>query len=174
MNDLISKQAVKEWIENWFTKNRFYHPYTKNNSIPITELCDILEQLPPVQIRQVTGKLNADCISRQAAIDALCKVCANGDDYLRCRDRDIKSRWCDTITALRGLPSAQPEQRWIPCSERLPEEYGDYLVTKESTGWNLETYRTIDIAYFDTGWHKADMVLAWMPLPEPYKERREE
>ena len=23
---------------------------------------------------------------------------------------------------LRKLPSAQPEQRWIPCSERLPDE----------------------------------------------------
>lgn len=50
-----------------------------------------------------------DLISRAAAIDALCKACANGEDYLRCRDRDIKSRWCDTITVLRDLPSAQPE-----------------------------------------------------------------
>ena len=50
-----------------------------------------------------------DLIVRQAAIDAICKVCANGDDYTACRDRDIKSRWCDNITALRDLPSAQPE-----------------------------------------------------------------
>lgn len=50
-----------------------------------------------------------DLISRQAAVDAICKACANGDNYVNCRDRDIKSRWCDNITALRDLPSAQPD-----------------------------------------------------------------
>lgn len=48
-----------------------------------------------------------DPIERQDAIDAICKACANGDDYVNCRDRDIKSSWCDNIVALRDLPSAQ-------------------------------------------------------------------
>ena len=30
--------------------------------------------------------------------------------------------------SLKTLPSAQPEQRWIPCSERLPEVYKDVLL----------------------------------------------
>ena len=30
---------------------------------------------------------------------------------------------------LEKLPSAQPEPHWIPCSERLPEESGKYLVS---------------------------------------------
>lgn len=67
------------------------------------------------------------------------------------------------------LMSLQSEQRWIPCSERLPEEFGEYLVTKKAIGWNCEEYNSNDIAYFDNeGFHKADKVLAWMPLPEPY------
>lgn len=45
---LIDVITLKEWIENWFTKNRLYHPYAKKNNIPITELYDILEQIPPV------------------------------------------------------------------------------------------------------------------------------
>lgn len=77
--------------------------------------------------------------------------------------------------ATAKLPSVTPktEQRWISCSERLPEEYGKYLVTKHTFGWNREEYVSNDIAYFDNdGFHKADTVIAWMPLPEPYKAER--
>ena len=65
-------------------------------------------------------------------------------------------------------PSAQ---QWIPCSERLPEKFGDYLVSVKRHGWNCEEYIENDIAYWDDleGFHKAEEVLAWMPLPEPYK-----
>lgn len=46
---LIDVSELKEWIKNWLTKNRLYHPYAKNNNIPITELYDILEQMPSAQ-----------------------------------------------------------------------------------------------------------------------------
>lgn len=52
---LIDVNVLKEWVENWFTKNRFYHPYAKNNNIPITELYDILEQMPTIEERK-TGE----------------------------------------------------------------------------------------------------------------------
>ena len=45
---VIDVPTLKEWVENWFTKNRQYHPYAKNNNIPITELYDILEQIPTI------------------------------------------------------------------------------------------------------------------------------
>ena len=74
-------------------------------------------------------------------------------------------QWQDRI-----LTQDAVEDEWIPCSERLPEEYGEYLVTKRTIGWNCEEYGSNDIAYFDSdGFHKADKVTAWMPLPEPYK-----
>lgn len=63
------------------------------------------------------------------------------------------------------LQSSQPEQRWIPCSERLPEAKQRVLVTFPDG--------TVDIKIcIDAGhlkWFFAHMV-AWMPLPEPYKE----
>ena len=65
-----------------------------------------------------------DLISRQAAIDAICKACANGDDYTDCRDRHIKSRWCDNINALRDLPPAQPEH--IRCKDCKHQEIHEY------------------------------------------------
>lgn len=58
---------------------------------------------------------------------------------------------------------------WIPCSERMPEEDGCYLVT--TTGTNNDI---IDIAYYTEGiWHKASRIKAWMPLPEPYGGEKE-
>lgn len=33
------------------------------------------------------------------------------------------------VKGLIGLPSAQPEQGWIPCEKELPEEYGEYRIT---------------------------------------------
>ena len=41
----IDSDELKEWIENWFYMNRLYHPYSKSNNIPISELYDILEQM---------------------------------------------------------------------------------------------------------------------------------
>lgn len=42
----IEVKELKEWVQNWFETNRYYHPYSKSNNIPITELYDILEQMP--------------------------------------------------------------------------------------------------------------------------------
>lgn len=108
-----------------------------------------------------------DLISRQAAID------------------DIKAvyEWHDTVTEdrildhLYRLPSAQSEQRWIPCNERLPETVDvlccdirgeiciayPYADKESNTGHSAES----DLVYMID-------CIAWMPLPEPYKERREE
>ena len=56
---------------------------------------------------------------------------------------------------------------WIPCSVRLPEQIGWYLVSRNdgivTTGYFFE----------DMTWREARGVenIAWQPLPEPYKER---
>ena len=57
---------------------------------------------------------------------------------------------------------AQPETQWIPVSERLPEERGFYLTTTKDKAvycdyWNEDNF------------DRTEMVIAWMPLPEPYR-----
>ncbi len=60
--------------------------------------------------------------------------------------------------------------KWIPCSERLPEPGEYYLVTRRFFGWNCTEYREIDIAKYNfDGWHKANHVLAWCEMPEPWE-----
>lgn len=52
-----------------------------------------------------------DLISRQAAVDAL--------ESIGSLDTDADREYARSV--FETLPSAQPEQQWIPCSERLPE-----------------------------------------------------
>ena len=83
------------------------------------------------------------------------------------RIQSIKSKVSlyDDVLALRMAEEALEKTRWIPVSERLPEEDGCYLVT--TTGTNNDI---IDIAYYTDGiWHKASRIKVWMPLPQPYR-----
>ena len=74
------------------------------------------------------------------------------------------------VDAVKALPSAQSELRWIPVTERLPEPGEYYLVTRQCFGWNCTEYREIDIAkYWFDGWYKAKNVLAWCELPKPWE-----
>ena len=104
-----------------------------------------------------------DTISRQAAIDALRKCQTYLFDE---RDPDKKIELRSAERAIEDLPSAQPEQRWIPCSERLPEKNCRCLTTNEAWGsfevdWN---------AWIDGQWlYPNEKPIAWMPMPEPYR-----
>ena len=69
--------------------------------------------------------------------------------------------------------STQPEQRWIPCEERLPEKKDYYLVTYDGEIHGDDGKRFTSIEYW-TGKKWSEMtVYAWAPLPEPYKEGSE-
>jgi len=99
----------------------------------------------------------SDLITRQAAIDAINQICPIDTEY----DCTLLDR-VDVRCVLTDLPSAQPEQRWIPCGERLPEERGFYLTTTKDKAvycdyWNEDNF------------DRTEMVIAWMPLPEAYR-----
>lgn len=67
-------------------------------------------------------------------------------------------------------PEVKPEPPWIPCSERLPEENGEYLVTREAKG----IYKYVDIVKkTNASGDIASDIVAWMPLPSAYREEGE-
>ena len=129
----------------------------------------------------------SDLIDRQDAIDALGEKPLVWDDF---SDFDLgkAAQWSDDVDTIKELPSAQP--KWIPVTEQLPEEDKEVLVSvyfaglkqTHKNGWkdDFEPSYYVDIArYFCGEWSCATdeykiasnrhTVLAWMPLPEPYK-----
>lgn len=68
--------------------------------------------------------------------------------------------------AIKALES----QRWIPVSERLPEDYIHVLCQFTLNGMG-ECYLAHGVFHVVGGLvMTCNEVIAWMPLPEPYKE----
>lgn len=99
----------------------------------------------------------------------------------------------DMIEQLQGdLEQDEKENGWIPVSERLPEDEREYLVTLEKVYgtpeklygiasylkfgddgyWNEKEYGYLEWDKYSDGHGGTKMykVVAWVPLPEPYRE----
>ena len=86
----------------------------------------------------------------------------------------IHSYYANKLTEILKL-TEQYSNGWIPCSERLPEDDSICIVTVEYP--NNKTM--VDYGWFDRKsvcWFvgmqefRTSNILAWQPLPEPYKE----
>jgi hypothetical protein len=62
--------------------------------------------------------------------------------------------------------------KWIPVSE-MPIVSGMYLVTRGIYVDVTEISYIVDIAYWHGYWSR-DLVIAWMPLPQPYNADKED
>lgn len=130
------------------------------------------------------------------------------EDLIRRKDAlEVASKECQywrgifgrIETAFKDIPAVEPEQGvWVPCSERLPEEEGNYLVTfgafAETINGEKVIFGDIDGSVSEIGygcykrdifWHPTAFgwydlatatpfdkraIIAWMPLPKPWKE----
>ena len=72
---------------------------------------------------------------------------------------------------------AKLNRRWIPCSERLPEVTGSYLVTVHPNYIVPSGIHVDMLSWFNGKWwfdldgqdaEFPDPIIAWMPMPEPY------
>ena len=145
----------------------------------------------------------SDLISRQAAIDAI----EFGITYAKAINKEtgeVKELFQASNDELRKaedrikqLPSAQPEQRWIPFKTRpltkeekeehpewdgildckLPDDGQRILVNVSVRGHEsvqYDEFYTDDGSYLDSGYEIGTEATAWMPLPKPYKAESEE
>ena len=90
----------------------------------------------------------------------------------------IHSYYANKLTEILKL-TEQYNNGWIACSDRLPEDDSVYIVTVEYP--NNKTM--VDYGWFDRKsvcWFvgmqefRTSNILAWQPLPEPFKERDSE
>lgn len=102
------------------------------------------------------------------------------------RRKEVK-RW-----KRKALKEKPKHGEWVPCSERLPNKEKLYMVTLKTFS---DDYRFIDLLYYGKPlmpnckvkgacWYRSDSewgdvvyddtdILAWMPLPMPYREESE-
>ena len=109
-------------------------------------------------------------MTREEAIERL--NCLNNKcDPYECID--VKCYKCDEAVEM-AIEALQQEPEWIPVSERLPEEGLTVLILAENghiefgqRDENKWEWLAESIADY---WTEAEEVIAWQPLPEPYKE----
>lgn len=154
MQDLISRQAALKICRKYW--NPTFNP-----------IMEEIEQLPSAQLENQVH---------------LCDSCRHVFPECPSEEDDVifgNGKGNDNICACNKYEqSAQPEQRWIPCSKRLPEAGVRYQVTFESGEVGYADFRNkiflsdgsakenvweIERYYEDDG-----EVIAWMPLPEKY------
>lgn len=117
---------------------------------------------------------------RCAATTEIDFICPQDCPYRLGVDRwqscDITRMVLEAAEALEKLEKFQ----WVPVSERTPDDYGAVLLQYSCRyGFETEQRETLGVGYFDAfgnAEHRTEdcekfrgEVMAWMPLPEPYK-----
>ena len=112
---------------------------------------------------------------------------AKREPWYRLNNYDVKHKLDGAINRIVDVIRKHMNDGWIPVEERLPmrtfdekinESYQKYLVFIDGVdGWD------IDIAVYDfwndkkwreahDGYGEIENVIAWRPLPEPYRPKR--
>lgn len=89
----------------------------------------------------------------------ICKMCASA-----------KYRVPYIEQAFENISAIDAVSEWIPCSERLPKGQGYYICTCKDGS----KYKRATVVKWSNGWQLTGaraywIVLAWMPLPNPWK-----
>ena len=195
-DDVISRQAAIDALKGlptWWADEGGYYGGAQPPMVALLDPEDAvsaIENLPSAQPATNCSEIpngSDDTISRRAAIDALARMMPRSytPDGSHPADEEIfqaQEVFADCIEALEILPSAQPEQRWIPVTERLPENDNEVLITV----WDAEDdYVEVYKGFYQghewwTQWCHGcskikdepcgeNIVIAWMTLPEPYR-----
>lgn len=159
MSDLISRQAAIDALH----MHLMYRMGTDSNKKRLDDWINSLPSAQPEKRTEERAETHAcDLIDREAAVDA---IYHHLPSVSRTRAR----------TMLHEVPSAQPEQKWIPCSERLPVEGESVFLCDRNKDMTLgRLVRTNEGCYWDIygWWNDTNDWNAWMPLPEPYQEEK--
>lgn len=85
------------------------------------------------------------------------------------KDRSLLAEAMEKLARYEDAEENDRLGQWISCSERLPEDNTDVIVcfysgtVTEMRYWGNGIFQGI----YE---HTAKVIVAWMPLPEPYKE----
>ena len=186
MADQVDRQAVKNIFTELYGMSAIGSVFDKYEWADICETT--ANELPSIQPTISILKNVEDAISRQDAIK-YCYDLINAEnpsdehDYWNYSQERINQTEV-ILHHLEVMPSIQPEtncsefpNNWIPCSDRLPEIDKEVLVTDGELCWVCSLFESPDIEdglyqWEDNygHWYEFETWVAWMPLPEYYRE----
>ena len=118
----------------------------------------------PIEIQQDIVR-QVDMVIEDGVMKAIQRFDINVD-----KEELLKALQYDRGQYEKGYQDGLNEGKWIPCGERLPEDEKEVLITifEDSIylGWYDLTDKQWRTEEFDC---EEGEVIAWMPLPEPYK-----
>ena len=106
-NDLISRKYMKEAIEQFFVREKYYHPYSKGRkTIPTEEVLDIIDTAPTIEPQKVPiANVTFDEEKLKELTDDIVERIKSGEIVLQderpkgtcktCRCRDPEDKKCD-------------------------------------------------------------------------------
>lgn len=138
---------------------------------------DIIKNLPIYRAEMEYDKHSDLMQALEMAIESIentgCSVCTRRNFYQQ------------------GYRDGLNADKWIPCSERLPQEDGEYLVwycgddededaekgfmlvpfwtDVEMFGVYHDIFDSHTLGFVDSEFYECETVIAWMPLPSAYK-----
>lgn len=172
-NEEAIKVLEQEPCEDWYD--------VPSNEMTLEQARQAVKDLRKKLAEYLEQQPCEDCISRQAVHDLIAELLS---DYLHDEDRE-KIEELDV--KIEDLEPVTPKEKtgWIPVSERLPEvhtcndgfiEPSDYVLVQMKSGcmkvsryWgSIKRYK--ECPWIDLNYPTTDEVIAWMPLPERYKD----
>lgn len=89
------------------------------------------------------------------------------------KDKSLLSEAMEKLARYEDAEEKDRLGQWIPCSERLPEDNTDVIVCFHNG--EITEMRYLGNEIFQGIYkHTTKVIVAWMPLREPYKEGEDE
>ena len=149
-----------------------------------TEFDQVIMTIPALP----SAKPNGDLISRQDAINEIKNVF---DDVLCC-NVSVRKGLPEAVRRIEMMPSAEPKTEWIPIKwheiteeerdrEGYPKDWAVHIDCEMPCDGQEIIVQTksgcirCDVCYeegefsLDSGWDWIEDIVAWQPLPEPYR-----
>ena len=171
MNDLISREdAINRFCE--FGTQAERRGKTMMTMVDAKyAFIETLESIPSVSEKPQPRVETSDLISRADALEQM----AQAECGLHYEDCEADNCSCPYIGRILDIPPTESDTvEWIPVSEKLPNTYEEVIVSiiddsadsrlEETTvAWRLDEY-------WISGNDTIGEVVAWMPLPKPYRK----